>query len=58
MYFGFWWSSKSVINKLSFDAVVIKKYVIIIILNILNGYIRLPGNQNMSYSFHEIKIVT
>lgn len=26
--------------------------------NALKGYMRLPGNQDMSYSFHEIRIVT
>ena len=26
--------------------------------NALNGYMRLPGNQDMSYSFHKIRIVT
>lgn len=26
--------------------------------NALKGYMRLPGNQNISYSFHEIRIVT
>lgn len=28
------------------------------IKNALNGYMRLPGNQDMSYSFHEVRILT